>query len=124
MKIPVKRGDIVQVDLSGSTGVEKANDQYSGTRPCLVVQNDKGNQHSPMTIVVPLTDSKQNKLLPVQVAVKADELGFNGSKDSVVECGHVRTIDGDARVKAHLGTISSAALKRVDRALAVSVGLK
>ncbi|HCF25211.1 MULTISPECIES: type II toxin-antitoxin system PemK/MazF family toxin [unclassified Novosphingobium] len=124
MKIPVKRGDIVDVDLSGAQGVEKKNDNRSGGRPCLVVQNDQGNKFSPMTIIVPLTDAKQNKLLPVQVAVTAAELGFRGAKDSVVECGHVRTIDGDARVRKFLGHLDDAAMDRVDQALAVSVGLK
>ena len=124
MKVPVKRGDIVKVDLSGSKGVEKANDATSGARPCVVVQNDMGNRHSPMTIVVPLTDARQNKLLPIQVHVTAAELNFVGAKDSVVECGHVRTIDGDERVLEHLGSLHPDAMKRVDLALAISLGLK
>jgi mRNA interferase MazF len=124
MKIAVVRGDIVEVDLSGALGVEKKNDSRSGGRPCVVVQNDVGNRFSPMTIIAPLTDARQHKLLPVQVAVTAAELNFPGSKDSVVECGHVRTIDGDARMKAHLGSLDPAAMKRVDAALAVSVGLR
>ena len=123
MKIEVKRGDIIDVDLSGAVGVEKQNDAKSGGRPCIVIQNDVGNKFSPMTIVVPLTDARQNKLLPVQVAVTAVELGFPGSKDSVVECGHVRTIDGDARVRTHLGSLHPDALARVDAAVAISLGL-
>jgi mRNA interferase MazF len=124
MKIPVSRGNIIDVDLSGAIGVEKQNDAKAGTRPCLVVQNEKGNRHSPMTIVAPITDARQAKLLPVQVEVTAEELGFAGAKPSVVECGHLRTIDGDARVKTHRGTLSESAMKRVDKAIAVSVGLK
>lgn len=123
MKIDVKRGDIIEVDLDGATGVEKKNDPRSGARPCLVVQNDVGNRYSPMTIIVPITDAGQFKILPVQVLVSASELGFSGSKDSVVECGHVRTIDGDARVKRHLGSVNDEVMRRVDQALAVSVGL-
>ncbi len=123
MKIAVKKGDIVDVDLSGAVGVEKQNDAKSGGRPCVVIQNNVGNKFSPMTIVAPLTDTRQNKLLPVQVEVTAAELGFAGSKDSVVECGHIRTIDGDARVRAHLGSVHPDALARIDQALAVSLGL-
>ena len=123
MKIEVKRGDIVDVDLSGAVGVEKMNDVRSGGRACVIVQNDVGNRHSPMTIIVPLTDARQGKLLPVQVPVSAAELGFPGSKDSIVECGHVRTIDGDTRVRAKLGQLDQQAMTRVDRALAISVGL-
>lgn len=123
MKIAIKRGDIVDVDLRGAEGVEKKNDVTSGGRPCVVVQNDAGNKFSPMTIVAPLTDQDQFKNLPIQVAVSAAELLFPNSKDSVVECGHLRTIDGDLRVRAHLGTIDPNAMKRVDQALAISIGL-
>src|SRR5438874_885318 len=80
------RGDVVYVDLSGSIGGEKQN-----SRPCVVVQNNKGNEVSPLTIVVPITDVQQYKRLPVQVQVCAQNLG-HGGKDSVIECGHVRTI--------------------------------
>lgn len=120
--IALERGDIVEVDLSGAVGGEKQNDAVSSTRPCVVVQNQKGNLYSPLTIVVPLTDVAQFKKLPVQVLVSAAELGAGG-KDSVVECGHVRTIDRDSRIKQLLGKIDAAALARVDSALAVSLGL-
>lgn len=120
--IPLERGDIVEVDLSGAVGGEKQNHAVSGTRPCVVVQNQKGNLYSPLTIVVPLTDVAQFKNLPVQVQVSAAELGAGG-KDSVAECGHVRTIDRDARIKRVLGKIDPAALARVDSALGVSLGL-
>jgi mRNA-degrading endonuclease toxin of MazEF toxin-antitoxin module len=36
---------------------------------------------------------------------------------------HIRTIDGDVRVRQHLGTLDAEAMKRVDRALATSLGL-
>ena len=124
MTIDILRGDIIDVDLSGAVGVEKQNDAKAGIRPCLVVQNDKGNEESPMTIVAPITDARQGKMLPVQVEVSAGELGFAGAKDSVIECGHIRTIDGDARVKSHRGKLHAAAMARVDTALAKSLGLK
>lgn len=122
MKIAVKRGDIVEVDLRGALGSEKQNDPGSGHRPCIVVQNDKGNGVSDLTIIVPLNDLSQAKGLRVQVVVTAAELG-PGGKDSVVECGHVRSIDGDARVKKYLGTLAPNAMRRVDKALRVSLNL-
>lgn len=121
MKIPVVRGDIVAVDLAGAKGVEKKSDSPRG-RPCIVVQNDRGNRVSPMTIVVPITDEEQFKRLPIQVLVTADELGVGG-KNSVVECGQIRTIDADERVLKHLGHLADSAMARVDKALATSLGL-
>ena len=70
-----------------------------------------------MAIVVPVTDSAQFKRLPIQVYVTAAELGPGGD-NSVVECGHVRTVDM-ARIKKHLGELGSAAMVRVDQALKV-----
>ncbi len=119
--IAIQRGDIVLVDLQGALGGEKKNDAAINARPCLVVQNDVGNNVSPLTIVAPLTDMRQFKGFPVQVQVTAAELG--AAKDGVVECGHVRTIDRDARIQKHLGKLAPAALARVDTALKASLGL-
>jgi mRNA interferase MazF len=88
-RLDLVRGDVVQVDLDGAKGVEKQK-----VRPCVVVQNDVGNRVSPMTIVAPVTDDEQFKNLPVQVFVALGDLG-PGAKDSVIECGHLRTIDRD-----------------------------
>jgi mRNA interferase MazF len=116
--IAVTRGDIVYVDLRGAEGGEK-----QGTRPCVVVQNDKGNQFSPLTIVAPITDQRQDKHLPVQVPVGAADLG-SWAKDSVIECGHIRTIDRDARIQKVVGHLSDAVMGQVDKAMAISLGLK
>lgn len=116
-KLALVRGDIVYVDLRGAEGGEK-----QGKRPCLVIQNDIGNRHSPLTIVAPITDERQNKALPVQVPIPAVELGPSG-KDSVIELGHVRTIDRDARIERVIGRASPGTLDRVNTAIKVSLGL-
>lgn len=122
--IPLQRGDIVLVDLQGAIGGEKKNDGAINARPCIVIQNDVGNKFSPLTIVAPLTDAKQFKGFPVQVEVSAAELGPGADKGSVVECGHIRSIDRDQRIKKHLGKLAPAAMERVDLALKASLGLK
>lgn len=117
----IERGSIVLVDLTGAVGVEKQNDQYIEARPCLVVQNDKGNQWSPMTIVAPITDPEIEKLIPVLVPVTAEELG-TGGRDSLIDCGQLRTIDRDLRIKEVLGRLSDDAMERVNKALKISLG--
>jgi mRNA interferase MazF len=59
LDLKITRGDVVYVDLSGSVGHEK-----QGERPCLVIQNDKGNRHSPLTIVAPITDRTAGQVPP------------------------------------------------------------
>ena len=105
------------VDFGPATGRTKA-----GVRPALVVQNDKGNTFSPMTIVVPLTDVAQFKNLPVQVQLSTAETGLH-NKPSCVECGHVTVIDEDQIEGAAIGRVSDGAMVRVEQALRVSLGL-
>ncbi len=47
----IRRGDIVIVELNPTTGSE----QRGTNRPCVVIQNDVGNQYSPTTIIAPFT---------------------------------------------------------------------
>lgn len=122
-QIEIARGDVVQVDLSGAIGGEKQNDRLSGLRPCVVVQNNGGNRGSPLTIVAPLTDDAQYKGYPQQVKVTAAELGPWG-KDSIIECGHLRSIDRDRRIKQNLGPVAEGVMDRVDAALKSSLGLR
>lgn len=124
-KIAIARGDIVYVDLSGATGGEKKNDAAVGARPCVVVQNDGGNKGSPLTIVAPLTDAAQYKGYPQQVQVSAAEVKVIGptAKDSIVECGHLRSIDR-TRISKNCGAIDAAVMPAIDAALKSSLGLK
>lgn len=120
MAIKVLRGDIVWVDFGPVRGRCKANQH-----PAVVVQNDTGNKFSPMTIVVPLTDQRQFKQLPVQVLLTSDETGLE-NKDSCVECGHIITIDGEVQIDQEsgvIGRVQSAAMARVDAAIRVSLAL-
>ena len=119
-KLPLVRGDVVYVDLSGAAGNEK-----QGRRPCVVVGNDGGNRVSPLTIVAPITDSGQYKGYPMQVLISAADLG-PGAKDSIIECGHLRTIDRDVRIDHGTGVwrhLSDEIMGRVDDALRASLGL-
>ena len=109
---------------AGAKGAEKRNDETARSRPCVVVQNDVGNRYSATTIVVPLTDTDQFKNLPVQVWADAAEINMTIKKDSIIECGHIYTIDGDERVLRVRGTLSTSAMTRVDAALKVSLDLQ
>jgi mRNA interferase MazF len=90
----------------------------TGVHPCLIVQNDVGNQHSRLTIVVALTSNLRVASLPVGVLLKAGEAGL--ARDSVAHCGHVYTVDKQ-RLGRRLGLLPSAKLAEVDKALAISL---
>lgn len=103
-------------DLTLGVGSEQ-----SGCRPILIIQNDTGNRHSNTVIAAIITSRVATKTkLPTHAPIRAQQgLGH----DSLVLLEQIRTID-KMRLKEYIGTLDSEAICRVDRALAVSVGLK
>lgn len=110
-----QRGAVYLLDFDPATGHEMA-----GLHPCLVVQNDVGNQHSALTIVVAITSNLRVAALPVGVLIPAGEGGL--TRDSVAHCGHLYTVD-KGRLGRQLGTLPPDRMAEVDQALKVSLGL-
>jgi mRNA interferase MazF len=117
MVTTVRRGDIVIVDLDPTRGSEQR-----GRRPCLVVQNDVGNENAPTTIIVPFTTSFGDRLYPFEVLVPAEECALR--EDSVALCSQVRTVSIHEWIRDRIGSIPDERLSEVDRALEYSLGLR
>ncbi|WP_049927978.1 type II toxin-antitoxin system PemK/MazF family toxin [Halopiger goleimassiliensis] len=113
----VRRGDIVIVELDPTRGSERR-----GTRPCLVVQNDVGNENAPTTIVVPLTPSFGEDLYPFEVRLPAAECSLR--EDPVALCSQIRTASIDHRIPDVVGSVPDDRMDDVDRALEYSLGLR
>ncbi len=109
-----QRGEVYYVNFDPTIGVE-----IKKTRPALIIQNDVGNAYSQATIVAAIT-STQREVSPYEVFLKSGEGGL--PKDSIVLLNQVRTID-KKRLGKRLGTISSESIKRVDKAIEISLGL-
>lgn len=109
-----KRGDVYYVNFDPTVGVE-----IRKTRPALIIQNNLGNTHSQATIVAAIT-STAREAFPYEVPVAAGEGGL--SKASIVLLNQVRTID-KKRLGRKLGATSADTMKKVDRAIAISLGL-
>jgi mRNA interferase MazF len=110
-----KRGDVYLVSFDPTVGSE-----IKKTRPALVIQNDIGNKHSPLTIVAAITSKADSHSYPTEVFVQPPEGGLR--EPSLVLLNQVRTIDKQ-RLIAHLGRLSPARMKLIDRALSISIGL-
>ena len=110
----MKRGEIYRADLDPVVGSEQG-----GIRPVVIVQNDIGNQHSTTVIVAAVTTSAKKAGLPVHVPISAAESGLK--HDSVVLLEQVRTLEKSRQTK-YLGCLSPEAMRRIDRALALSLG--
>ena len=112
----VKRGDIFYADLSPVIGSEQG-----GIRPVIVVQNDIGNRYSPTVIVAAITSQINKAKLPTHVEISSEEYGLN--RDSVVLLEQIRTLD-KRRLKERIGHMTENDMKKVNRALAISLNLE
>jgi len=110
-----KRGSVWLADLDPVIGSEEGK-----TRPVLVVQNDVANQYSPVVIVAAITTSIGPKEYLTEVPVNAPEGGLR--RDSVILLNQIRTID-KRRLIERCGDLREEAMKQVDRALKISLGL-
>lgn len=109
-----KRGEVYLVSFDPALGAE-----IQKTRPALVLQNDIGNQYSPLTIVAAITSNVRRRG-PTGILVKAPEGGL--TVDSVVLLNQIRTVDKRRLVK-RLGAFRGASAKQVDQATMISLGL-
>jgi mRNA interferase MazF len=109
-----RRGEIWTVDLEPVVGSEQGK-----ARPGLIIQNDIGNQYSPVLIVAEIT-SGDDARYDVQVEVKAPEGGLR--HNSIVLLNQIRTID-KRRVGRYWGRLSAQTMQRVDEAIKISLGL-
>lgn len=111
----IRRGDIFYADLRPVIGSEQG-----GVRPVLIVQNDTGNRHSPTVIIAAITSRMNKAKLPTHVELAASEYGV--VKDSVILLEQVRTID-KTRLKEKVCHLDENVLKRIDKALVISLAL-
>ena len=111
----VRRGDIYYADLEPTVGSE-----LGGIRPVLILQNNLGNRHSPTLIVAAITSKAGKATLPTHHLLNLSNVL---DRDSIVLLEQIRTID-KRRLKECIGAIGQGDMQEVDKALAVSVGLK
>ena len=61
----VKRGDIWRVSLDPTLGHE-----IKKSRPAVIIQNDVGNEYSPITIIAPITSQGIERIYPIDVFLR------------------------------------------------------
>ncbi len=111
-----RRGEIWDVNWSPGRGAEQ-----QGTRPALIIQNDRGNSSPsyPLTIVASM--SRTERELPLHVRITPSlENGLTDYTD--VKCEQVMTIE-KSRLIRRRGSITVEEMHRVDQALRISLSL-
>lgn len=115
IKTAIHRGDIFWADLDPVQGSEQGK-----TRPVLIIQNEVGNERSPVTIIACITSNLARKEYPTNVCILAKETGLES--DSVVLLNQIRTID-KTRLKSKAGHVPAHKMLEVDEAIKISLGL-
>ena len=115
MVTTVKRGDIYYADLSPVVGSEQG-----GLRPVLIIQNDVGNKYSPTVIAAAITSRMGKTKMPTHIDVYADRAGL--ARDSIVLLEQMRTLD-KRRLREKMGHLDEDVMRKIDNAIAVSLGL-
>lgn len=115
---PLKRGDVYLVSLDPTVGFE-----IGKLRPAVIIQNNIGNQYSPVTIIAPISSVKViTKPLPVMVFLNKDTAGLD--TDSYIDCGQIRTVDKTNRLIHKVGELPAGKIPELDRAIKISLALK
>ena len=110
-----RRGDLYYVDLDPTIGSEQG-----GHRPALIIQNDVGNQYSPVLIIAALTSRPPARPRPTDVLIKPGSSGLQAP--SRVLLNQIRTID-KRRLGRYVGQLTAEEMDLIDEAIKISLGL-
>lgn len=92
----------------------------SGWRPCVIVQNNIGNIHSNLLIVLPMTTVIKKPQQPTHVIVQSIDSCMNA--DSMILAEQPMTIS-KSQVYTHRGRLSKKYIELLDDALRASLEL-
>jgi mRNA interferase MazF len=110
-----RRGEVYWVDFEPARGVEQG-----GRRPALVIQNDRGNEHSSHTVVAAVSSAPLPRVYPFTVPLASGEA--NLPRAGHVNCAQLLTID-QGRLEDQIGTLSPESMQHVNRALRYELDL-
>lgn len=112
----IKRGDIYYADLNPVIGSEQG-----GTRPVLIISNNKGNRFSPTVIIAAITSRTSTKAkLPMHFYLENVE-GL--PEKSIVLLEQIRTID-KTRLKEPLTQLDEDSMEKINVPLLISMGVE
>ena len=110
-----RRGELYLVNFDPTVGAE-----IKKTRPALVIQNDIGNQYSPITVVAAISSKFDLPPYPTEVVMEPKDSGL--PQTSAVVLNQIRSVDRQRFTKL-IGKASPEIMERVDWAIGISLGL-
>ena len=111
----IRRGDIYVYDFGFNPGSVQ-----SGIRPVLVLQGNEFNEHSPTTIIAPITSAIKKTYLPSHIFL-GEEYGLRMPSMALVE--QLRTVNQNELGK-YIGTVDDEpTLKQIWKAFKKTLGM-
>jgi mRNA interferase MazF len=108
-----KRGEIWWVDLKPVVGSETDKE-----RPCLILQNDSGNQNGSTTIVAPLLRGRKTYPFVVSI-IPTPQNGLDG--DRHINLSQMRAVDA-RRIKQKQGVLEEIYWGQIEKAVSIELG--
>lgn len=108
-----KRGDIWWVDLNPVVGSETGKE-----RPCLILQNDIGNQNGATTIVAPFLPGKKTYPFVVNVTPTPQN---RLDMERHINLSQIRTVDFQ-RIKNQQGVLEESYWPAIEKAVCIELG--
>jgi mRNA interferase MazF len=108
-----KRGEIWWVNLKPVVGRETDKE-----RPCLILQNDLGNQNSPTTIVAPLLPGTKHYPFVVNISPTSQN-GLDQNRH--INLSQMRAVD-EQRIKNKQGILEDIYWKEIEKAVLIELG--
>lgn len=112
----VRRGDVVRVDWPYSDGTG------SKVRPAVVIQIDLLNTRIDDTVLLPISRTQRAVGITEVLIDPATEPASGLRFLSAVSCNNFLTID-QTRIMQRLGSLSAAAMRRIEIGLRTALGL-
>ncbi len=112
-KLTYRRGEIWWTDLEPVLG-----DETGKERPCLILQNDRGNRNGSTTIVAPLLPGSKTYPFTVNVS-PTEQNGIKGQRH--INLSQIRVVDVQ-RIKNRQGTLEDSYWDAIERAVAIELG--
>jgi len=112
----IKRGDLFYVNVVPAKGASQ-----KVWRPVVVIQNDVGNRVSAGVIVAPISARQFSKEYPTNVHIKKGT--SNLRHNCTVMLSQIHTIE-KLKLEKKIGSLPTDIMAKIDRAAAVSLGLR
>lgn len=110
----VKHGEVWLVNMGEAMGSVQG-----GIRPAIILQNNMGNEHSPTTIVCPLT-SRTKKHIPTHLALSPVDCGLE--RDSMALCEQIMVINQSQIIKK-IGELQQHKILEINNKIKLSLNM-